>query len=78
MGGAGGRGELNLREGSRVMEMLTPSQQQNLLRVLSDGNAKFEDSLNRFKELFTMPRCFRALWVIQHLIEQQVLPRSDA
>ena len=48
--------------------MLASQQSQQLTKILSEEEAKFEDTLKRFTDTFDKSEYFRAGWTIQHLI----------
>ena len=52
--------------------MLSLSESQVLLDILSDESSSFEASLKRFEEAFERPDYFRACWAVQHLIQHKV------
>ena len=52
--------------------MLASQQYQQLISILSEEEAKFEDLLKRFTEHFQKAEYFRVGWIIQHLIQQDV------
>ena len=52
--------------------MLGSDQYQQLISILSEEEAKFEDLLNRFTNTFQKSEYFRVGWVVQHLIQNDV------
>ena len=52
--------------------MLSQTQHHQLVQILSEENATFEDSLKRFRGIFTKHEYFCAGWVVQHLIQYNV------
>lgn len=53
--------------------MLPQKQYRQLLEILSNESAKFADSLKRFEDLFTKNSYFAAGWIIQYMIQQDVI-----
>ncbi len=52
--------------------MLASHQYQQLLSILSDAEAKFDDLLRKFTETFPKHDYFRMGWVIQQLLQHDV------
>jgi len=57
--------------------MLPQKQQQQLIDILSDDNAKFDDSLKKFEDLFSKIEYFTAGWLVQHMIQHNVFFVED-
>eukprot|EP01022_Parablepharisma_sp_SALTPOND_P028522 TRINITY_DN71094_c0_g1_i1.p1 TRINITY_DN71094_c0_g1~~TRINITY_DN71094_c0_g1_i1.p1 ORF type:complete len:1209 (+),score=152.35 TRINITY_DN71094_c0_g1_i1:723-4349(+) len=53
--------------------MLPQRQSQQLIEILSDESAKFDDSLKRFEDLFNRTEYFTVGWIVQHMIQHNVL-----
>jgi len=55
------------------LQMLTSTQQSQLIQILSDTQNTFEHSLDKFQNSFKKIDYFSACWTIQHLIKLNVL-----
>ncbi len=52
--------------------MLPQKTHLQLIDILSEESAKFDDCLKRFQELFSKTEYFTAGWVVQHMIQHNV------
>ncbi len=52
--------------------MLAPHQYQQLLGIMSEDEARFEDLQRKFTEVFQKHDYFRAGWVVQQFIQHDV------
>ncbi len=52
--------------------MLAKAKYEALVQILSNEEARFEDSLTAFTTLFGKVEYFRAGWVVQHIIRHNV------